>query len=151
MILLQHPLIAEETLRKAGMERSPGHFCNVIVNIINERDFDWHGEEAQQLRNHHVSPDWSGKLNCRAWAISFEEQNEVWRQMTIDFPNVYFELLGVDCKINEKDRTADVIMRTAMIQGNVRLMTACELKWKFSNGRWLWYHHCGMRGIWETL
>ena len=124
--------------------------CQVIINIINERDFDYQEAEACDFRRHHVSPEWQGRLDELAWSMSFDEQTEFWRQMTTDFPGVYFKLVGVDCKVHENDRTADVVLRAAMIRGNLRLLTACDLKWKFSNGKWIWYYHQGMAGICEA-
>lgn len=131
------------------MEAELKRFCEVIIDVVNGRNFDYRGAEAQALRTQHISPDWCGRFGSHAWSLCFDEQTEIWRQMAIDFPDLYFELLGVDCKVNKHDRTANVLMRTAMMRGNVRLLTVCELKWKFSNGRWIWYYHSGMRGVCE--
>lgn len=121
--------------------------CEVLVNVINERDFDYNGAEARKLRTQHISPDWHGRFDEYAWSITFDEQTEWWRQVTMDFPGVSFELVGIDCDVHKNDRTADVVIRSAMLRGDVKLLTACLLKWKFSNGRWLWYYHRGMKGI----
>ena len=126
-----------------------GHFCKIVINLINQRDFNFSSKEARHLRSR-ISPDWACKMNCSPFTVSFEDQIEIWEQMTLEFPDVYFELLGVDCKINEKQRTADVIMRTAMMRGGIKLLTACELKWKWSSGRWMWWYHSGMRGVYAT-
>lgn len=126
--------------------------CKTILKVINDRDFNYQTPEAHRFRTRHISPSWSGKLpGSDPWLISFNEQTEVWQRMTTDFPGIYFELLGVDCVVHENDRTADVVMRAVMVRGSVRLMTACELKWKFSSGRWQWYYHAGMSGICPNL
>ena len=131
----------------SAAEKELTHYCTTIINLINNRDFDYEGPEAQRLRTQHISPSWQGRHPTCAWTTSFEEQTELWRQMTLDHPGLEFELAGVDCRVREKDRTADVVMRAAYTRGEVRLLTACEMKWKFSEGRWIWYYHCGMRGI----
>lgn len=130
-------------------QKSPGQYCSVIVDALNSRDFEFSSPQAHDLLEHHISPNWCGKLNCHPYLITFREQIEVWRQIILDFPDAHFELLGVDCEIHPKDRTADVVMRTAMTQGKERFLTACLLRWKFSQSRWVWYYHSGMRGIYD--
>ena len=125
------------------------HFCQVVVDLINQRDFGYESREAQRLREQHISADWSGKLDCHAWSIDFDEQTEVWRQMTLEHPGVHLELIGVDTKVREGDRTADVVMRTALMQGDVKFQTLCQFKWKFCQNKWMWCHHSGMRGVCE--
>lgn len=97
-----------------------------------------------------ISPGWYATLNCSPFTASFEQQIAVWRNMTLDFPDIYFELVGVDADVNETYRTADVIMRTHMLQGDEKFLTACMLNFKLSDGKWSWYKHHGIRGIAEV-
>jgi hypothetical protein len=129
------------------MEAEIRHLCNVMINVINERDFDYQSTEAHVFRTRHISPDFHAKIDANPWALSFEEQTEFWRQLTVDCPSVYFVLEGLDCIIHNRHRTADVLMRATMMRGDVRLLTACLTQWKFSKGRWQWYCHSGIRGI----
>ena len=119
------------------------------MNIINERDFSYQNPSARHLRSYHISPDWHGKLDNHPWTVNFDEQMEFWRQMAVDSPEIYFELIGVDCEVYKEYRTADVLMRVAMVRKSVTLLGVCESKWKWSQGRWVWYYHRGMRGIRE--
>lgn len=125
------------------MEREIERLCKILVTAINDRDFDYQSPEARLFRTQHVSPDFEGKLDSRPWSISFEEQNDTWRQLTIDYPDIHWEVEGVDCYVHKKERTADAILHSSMLQGDLRLVTACQMKWKFSKGRWQWYQHNG--------
>ena len=128
------------------MDQDLRHLCKVIVTVINDRDFDYTAPAARRLKDNHVARNFSGHLDeCGPWAITFDEQTDFWRQITLEFPQKYFKLIDLDVHI--MDRTANVIMRAAMVQGDLTLATACELKWKFTKGRWLWYEHNGMRGL----
>ena len=128
------------------MEAEFKHFCNVMINVINERDWKYENPEAWIFKTQHISPDFQARFDSSPWSQSFEEQTESWRQLTIDYPKAYLVLDGVDVVVL-KDRTADVLMRTTMFRGDVRLLTACLTQWKFTKGRWQWYCHCGVRGI----
>lgn len=128
------------------MSQDLRQLCKVIVAVINDRDFEYAGPEARRLKEHHIASDFSGRLDeCGPWAITFDEQTEFWRQITLQFPDVSFKLVDTDVHI--MDRTADVVIRAAMVRGDLTLATACQLKWKFTKGRWIWYQHNGMRGV----
>lgn len=137
----------EEDSLQLRKEKSPGEYCSIIVEALNLRDFEFtKSTQARELVDH-VSPTWAGRVDGHPHLVTFEEQCEVWRQMCIDFPKIHFELLGVENQIHSKARTADVIMRTALKEGDRRYLTACLLKFKFSGGHWVWYFHSGIRGI----
>lgn len=124
-------------------------YCWAILEVINSRDFDLQTENAQMLKSI-ISPGWYATLNCSPFTASFEQQIAVWRNMTLDFPDIYFELVGVDADVNETYRTADVIMHTHMLQGDEKFLTTCMLNFKLSDGKWSWYKHHGIRGIAEV-
>jgi hypothetical protein len=129
------------------MESEIKHLCHVLIDTINARDFEYQGPEARIFRTQHISPDFQAKLDSTPWSMSYDEQNDMWRQAAIDFPTVHFELRAVDCTVHKNDRTANVILHTTMLRGQMKMLTACQMKWKFSKGRWQWYHHSGIRGI----
>ena len=129
------------------MEADIRHLCKVMINVINERDFDYQSTEAHAFRTQHISPDFQAKLDTQPWSFSFDEQTEFWRELTVDYPSIYFELDGLDCVIHNKHRTADALIRATMVRGDLRLCTACLTQWKFSKGGWQWYGHCGIKGI----
>lgn len=83
----------------------------------------------------HTLSDWHGRFDEYAWSITLDKQTEWWRQFKIEFPNAAFEVVGIDCDVHENDRTADVVILSAMLRRDVKFLTACLLKWKFSNGR----------------
>lgn len=118
-----------------------------MINVINDRDWNFQKPEARIFKSQHVSPDFQAKIDCEPFTLSFDEQTDFWRQLTIEFPTAYFVLDGVDCIVNKDYRTADVLMHSTMFRGDVRLITACMTQWKFSKGRWQWYCHSGVRGI----
>lgn len=123
------------------------HYCNVMLNVINERDWKFQSPEAADFKTQHISPDFQSKIDGNPWAQTFDQQVSFWRQLTLDYPEVHFVLDGVDCNVSKSHRTADVLMRTTMSRGDVRLITACMMQWKFTQGRWQWYCHNGVRGI----
>ena len=129
------------------MDSEIKHLCNVMVDVINQRDFEYQSTEAQIFRTRHISPDFQAKIDANPFSFSFDEQTDFWRRMTDDCPSMYFVLDGLDCIVHNKYRTADVLMRATMVRGDVRLLTACLTQWKFSKGRWQWYGHSGIRGI----
>lgn len=129
------------------MEDELERHCQTLINTINDRDFEFRSPDARKLKTRHVSPQWSGRLDNHAYTFSFPEQVEFWRQLTIESPDIHFELLNVDCDVRKHDRTADVVMRTKLSRNGVELTFACELKWMFEQGRWVWYASRGIRGM----
>ena len=129
------------------MEAEIERLCKVLIKALNEWDFDYQSPEARIFRTQHVAPGFQGKLGQTLWAISFDEQTELWRQAASDTPSVRYDIRKLDIDIHKKDRTADVILHSTMRKGDIKLLAACQLKWKFSQGRWQWYQHDGMRGI----
>lgn len=129
------------------MESELERHCQTLINVINDRDFDFRGLEARKLRAHHISPQWTGRLDNCAFSLSFPEQVGFWQEMTIECPDTHFELVNVDCNVRKHERTADVVMRTKLTRNGVELHFACELKWMFNQGRWMWYSSRGIRGM----
>jgi glutathione peroxidase-family protein len=114
--------------------------------MINERDFDFEDPKVHNLVSKHISPNWSARLDT-ADAVTFTEQMERFKDLAVQYPDVQFELLDVDCRVYWTDRTANVFLHTAMHKrAGVSLLGLCELKWKFTGGRWMWYSHMAMRG-----
>ena len=124
-----------------------GQHCQTVVNIINERDFKLTNPSAKTLIRNHIATEFHARLDHFAYTLTFSEEVEFWRQMAIEYPDTRFELLGVDTFIRSDDRTADVVMRTIMTRDNMKLLFACELKWKFTGNSWVWYSQRGMRGL----
>jgi hypothetical protein len=129
------------------MSTEIGRHCQTLINLINDRDFDLQNPTSWKLVNYHVSPDWSGRLDDHKFTLSFQQMMEFWEDMTLEYPDLHFELMGVDCSVRKDDRTADCVMHTIRTRAGARFQFACELQWKFSQGRWMWHRSCGFRGL----
>jgi len=133
------------------MESEIKRLCQIIVKVVNERDFEFMSSEARELIDEHVSPDWYAQFDNIAWTVNFAEQIEAWRQLRSEFPSLVLELVGFDCDMHKDHTNATVIMQTAMTgRKGVKLQGICQSRWRYRNGRWMWCYHTQMRGLYEA-
>ena len=130
--------------------RGPSHdinrFVRIIVTLINNRDFEYQSKEAAELVEH-VAPDWEGRFDNYPHAISFAEQTSIWIEYAKTYPNLYFDILDIALQVRDHHRTASVILQLGIHGMNdVSKLGVCELKWKCSEGKWLWHRHIAMKG-----
>lgn len=122
--------------------------CHVVATVINDRDFNYQSPQARDLVDEHIASDWYGRLDDMPYTINFDEQTEAWRQMTEEYPDLYFDLIEIDCDVHKDQRTAQVVMRSSMTgRSGMRLQGVCEMRWMFRGGKWVWQMHNAMRGL----
>lgn len=121
----------------------------IVPEIVNTRDFDFTGSEAQELLSH-VAPDFTSQIDTLPDTdklLSWHGQVAAWRQRATDHPDVQFAVTSVSSTVDEKIGFAQVFVEMEVSGiGDVKLHAMNELKWQRVDGQWLWYYVIGMRG-----
>ena len=121
----------------------------IVPEIVNARDFDFAGPEAQELLSH-VAPDFASQIDTlpeQNRLLSWSGQLSAWRQRAQDNPNARFHVTAVSSVVDERLGFAQVFLEMDVSGiGDVKLHAMNELKWQRVDGKWLWFYVIGMRG-----
>ncbi len=83
-----------------------------VVTALNARDFDFTSETAQELVRH-LAPDFKAELDSlpnQNRPRTFEEQKIAWKKRIEQYPDVHFEIVGMDSQVDEKKGRGSVYM-----------------------------------------
>jgi hypothetical protein len=120
-----------------------------FVQVLNERDFDFTSDVAQELKSR-LSSDWKAQLDTFAAdsrPVTFAEQVARWRQRAQDNPDVKFNVLDVQTRVDNKKGRVNIFVEME-VEGisNVKLQALNVVKWKVVGDIWMCYKVIGMRG-----
>ena len=113
-----------------------------FVTTINDRDFDFSSEDAQELMSH-ISPDWRAQLQSFTdgnASHSLEEQIVIWRRRVKEHPDTEYGIDSVFSDVNEHAGTAIVYVNMYVAGiAEARLYNMNQCTWKRnSEGKWIW-------------
>lgn len=114
---------------------------SAVVRAINDRDFDFQSEEAQELVAH-LSLNFQAQLDTRPQQespLSWAEQVHPWRERAAEYPDVHFDIVQISADVDEVNGVGSVFldMEVSGIEV-VRLHAMNQLQWKRDiDGRWL--------------
>lgn len=118
------------------------------VHAINQRDFALNKTAEAKEVLQHVAPDFSGTSDGILGNVTLAELIEERRQFFLEHPQAYCDLKAMSTTIDPDGRTASVHLYVDIAgMETVTIPGMSEFRWRWTDGRWLWFHHIGMRGV----
>ncbi|USW51548.1 hypothetical protein Slin15195_G048670 [Septoria linicola] len=118
------------------------------INTINARDWNYSSTEAQDFVSHINPNQWQSKFDNEPGLLSWHEQNLVWRKLVEEtYTDCHFDIVEISSSVLEQGTVAIVWIQTR-ITGieNVNMQGLSELRWRWHDGKWWFFHHVGIRG-----
>lgn len=116
------------------------------IEAFNDKDFAFEQTPERREFLTRVSPTFHAREQRYPEPLSWEGLQHLWRDFAASEPLCRFEILNVNVDVFDNGRASVLLETSTSVHEGVRYLRMMEMKWRSSEGKWIYYSFTSMSG-----